>query len=421
MSMRTIKWMLSLLLVAGGLATVLNGCKEDEPPALALVSMTAGGVDLNGATSGTQVPVGASIVATFNVAVDQASAASAFTLNRNFDNAVVATTVTVNGAEVTIDPTDEYYGGALYLLDVAASLQSTDGKTLVTPFERSFSTIGTFEVPGAIAKWTFEDNANDVIGTKDPSAGQMVDITYVAGRKADAGKAASFNGTTSIIEISNGDALMNNGNWAMSLWVKTNSELAKGQFVLGLGAFYGFQMEIFSGYNGFKLAGSYSHTNPAAPGKFGEDVWADGEGKTKDNGNWQGWTFSKDFGVPTMSPVIKDVWAHYVFVYDAAAKTGTIYLNGEKVKEQDFDLWPDDSNPRFTTGLSYRGAEPDVKNELALGFIQSRAGTLWDAEPWGGYDQPGANHFHGLMDDLIIYHKVLTAGEITTLYNSGKP
>lgn len=419
--MRTIKWMLSLLLVAGGLATVLNGCKEDEPPALALVEATAGSIDLNGATSATGVPVNESIVLKFNVPVDQTSASSAITLLRNFDATMVATTITVSGAEVTINPADDFYGGALYVLTLDGSLTSTDGKTMATPLERSFTTVGSFEVPGAIAKWTFEDNANDVIGSKDPSANQIVDLTFVAGRKADAGKAASFNGTTSIVEISNGDALMNNGNWSMSIWVKPNSTLAKGQFVLGLGAFYGFQFEISGGYNNFKMAASYAHNAPGGAGGFNEDLWADGEGKTKDKGDWQGWTFSKDFGVNTMSPVIKDNWAHYVFVYDATAKTGTVYLNGEKIKEQDFDLWPDGTNQRFTTGLKWRGAEPDVKNELALGFIQSRAGTMWDAEPWGGYDQTGANHFHGLMDDLLIYHKVLTAGEISTLYNSGKP
>jgi hypothetical protein len=122
-----------------------------------------------------------------------------------------------------------------------------------------------------------------------------------------------------------------------------------------------------------------------------------------------------------MNTVIKDKWAHYVFVYHAETRQGIIYLNGERIKEQDFDLWPEGDNKRFTTGLSYRGTAPEVVNELALGFIQSRAGTLWDAEPWGGYDFTGANHFHGLMDDLIIYHKALTAAEIGLMYNSGKP
>jgi hypothetical protein len=416
--MKMIKLFLSVMLVAGIFATVLNGCGEDEKPALALTAITAGGIDLNGATSAVGVPVGSSITATFNVAVNQATT-SAITLTRQYDGVVVPTTITVNGAEVTIDPNADFGTGTLFVLNFDKSLSSTDGKGLANNTERNFTTEGTFAVAGAFAQWTFEDNANDVIGSFDPSANQIVGITYVAGRKADAGKAASFNGTTSIIEISNGDQLMNNGDWTLSIWVKPNSSLAKGQFVLGLGAFYGFQFEISGGYNNFKLAASYAHNTPApiGAGKFSEDLWADGTG----NIGWQGWTFSKDFGANTMSPVIKDVWANYVFVYNAATKVGTAYLNGEKVKEQDFKKWPDGDPKTFATGLSYRGAEPDVKNELALGFIHSRAGTLWDAEPWGGYDQPGANHFHGLMDDLIIYKKVLTAGEITTMYNSGKP
>lgn len=421
--MKTMKWMLSLLVMAGVVA-IFQGCGEDEKPALALTAITAGGVDLNGATSATGVSTNASIVATFNVAVNQATT-SAITLTRQYDDTVVPATITVNGAEVTIDPNEDFGTGTLFLLNIDKSLASTDGQGMTNSTERNFTTVGTFAVPGAFAQWTFEDNANDIIGSFDPTANQIVAITYEAGRKADAGKAASFNGTTSIIEISNGDQLANNGDWALSIWIKpiTHTDNAgKGHFVLGLGAFYGFQFEMFGSYNGFKLAGSYAHTAPGGAGGFSEDLWADGEGKTKDNGNWQGWTFSKDFtGSGGMKTVTQDKWAHYVFVYDATAKTGTIYLNGEKIKEQDFDLWPDASNPRFATGLKYRGAEPDVKNELALGFIQSRAGTMWDAEPWGGYDLTTANHFKGLMDDLIIYKKKLTAGEIETMYNSGKP
>jgi len=420
--MKTMKWFLSLMVVAAGLA-ILQSCGEDEKPALALTTLKAGDIDLNGAASATGVLVGSNIVATFNVAVDQATT-SAITLTRQYDNAVVPVTVTVNGAEVTIDPNDDFGTGTLFVLKFDLALASTDGKPMASAVERNFTSEGTFAVAGAFAHWTFEGNANDIVGSFDPSANQIVDITYEDGRKADAGKAAKFNGTTSIIEITNGDQLMNNGDWTMSLWVKavTHTDAGKGHFVLGLGAFYGFQFEIFGSYNGFKLAASYAHTNPAGPGGFSEDLWADGEGKTKDNGNWQGWTFSKDFtGSGGMKTVIQDKWAHYVFAYNATDKTGTIYLNGEKIKEQDFDLWPDNSNQRFATGLKYRGALPDVKNELAFGFIQSRAGTMWATEPWGGYTLATANHFEGLMDDVIIYKKVLTPTEIQTMYNSGKP
>ncbi|MBX2946154.1 MAG: Ig-like domain-containing protein [Cyclobacteriaceae bacterium] len=415
--MKKVKWMMSVLAVAAVLATTMVGCNDDEPPALALVSLTANGIDLNAATSATGIPVGANIVATFNVAVDAATANSAISLVRQFDSQNFPAAISVNGAEVTINPNTDFSTGTLFILTFGAGLKSAEGKTLTAAIERNFTSEGTFAVPGAVAHWTFEDNAVDIIGNRAPTATGTVAITYVAGRKADAGKAASFNGTTSIIEYANGDQLMNNGSWTMSLWVKPNSSLEKGQFVLGLGAFYGFQFEIFGSYNGFKLAASYAHTNPAGAGKFGEDLWADGEG----NLGWQGWVFSKDFRPAGMNTVIKDQWAHYVFVYNATTRQGIIYLNGERIKEQDFDLWPDGTNPRFATGLSYRGEAPDVVNELALGFIHSRAGTMWDAEPWGGYDFPGANHFHGLMDDLIIYHKALTQAEITAMYNSGKP
>ena len=419
--MKNLKLLLSVLLVVGLLATMstlMTGCDDDdEPPALTLTSLTAGAIDLNGAASATGVPVDATITAVFSTEVDETSV-DAITLTREFDGADYPAEITVAGNTVTIDPDDNFSTGTLFILDFGAGLTSAGGKTLTEPIERNFTSQGTFAVPGAIAHWTFEDSADDIIGDFDPTATQIVAVTYEAGRKADAGKAASFNGTTSIIEISNADQLMNNGDWALSLWVKPNSTLGKGQFVLGLGAFHGFQFEINGAYENCKLAASYAHTKPGAEGKFNEDLWVDATG----NLGWQGWTFSKDYTASGgFDDVIKDKWTHVVFVYNAASRTGTAYINGEKAKEQDFDLWPDDSNPRYTTGLSYKGVAPEVVNELAFGFIQSRAGTLWDAEPWGSYDQTGANHFHGLLDDVIVYHKIISEAEITSMYNSGKP
>lgn len=264
-----------------------------------------------------------------------------------------------------------------------------------------------------------------MIGTKDPTANQIVDITYVAGRKTEAGKAASFNGTTSIIEISNGDQLMNTNNFTLSFWVKAiphTDNADKGHFVMGLGAFFGFQFEIYGGFGGWKLATRYNYNNAGTIGTTTEDNGFNGDGKGASNGGWQGFAFTKDLttsGGP--ASIIKDKWAHIVYTYNGATKQGIYYANGEKMREMDFDLWPDGDNKRFITGLKYGGSEPDVKNELAFGFVQSRAGTLWDNEPWGGYDLPGSNHFKGLLDDVFIYHKVLTPGEVTTMYNSGKP
>jgi hypothetical protein len=420
MNTKNRKLISSLLLATVSLVTVstlMVSCDDDEPKALTLTSMTADDIDLNGATSATGVPVGSTIVAEFSTDVDPAST-SAITLTRQFDGVAYPATITVDGKTVTIDPNDDFSTGTLFILNFGAGLKSKEGKQLTEAVERNFTTEGTFAVPGAIAHYTFEDNTNDIAGAFDPSASQVVDITYADSRKAEAGKAASFNGTSSIIEISNGDDLMNNGDWALSLWVKPNSSLNKGQFVLGLGAYYGFQFEIGGDYKSLKLAAGYAHNNPAGAGTFSTDLWVDGGG----NLDWQGWTFSKNYNATGgLDQIIKDKWSHVVFVYNATTKVGTAYINGEKAKEQDFDNWPAGSNESFATGLTYRGVAPEVVNELALGFIQSRAGTLWDAEPWGGYAQTGANHYHGLMDDVIIYHKVLTQAEITSMYNSGKP
>ncbi len=88
------------------------------------------------------------------------------------------------------------------------------------------------------------------------------------------------------------------------------------------------------------------------------------------------------------------------------------------MKSFDFDLWPEEDVKSTVTGMTYAGEEPDVVNELAFGFIHSRAGTMWDNEPWGGYDFTTANHFKGELDDVKIYHKVLTETEIQLMYDS---
>ena len=102
-----------------------------------------------------------------------------------------------------------------------------------------------------------------------------------------------------------------------------------------------------------------------------------------------------------------------------------MFINGEKVMAQDHNLWyDDDGNPypeRGITGLKYAGAPPETLPELAFGFVQSRGGTLWDDQPWGGYDFPDSNHFKGQLDDVIIFHKPITENEIRLMYESGKP
>lgn len=414
--MKNLKFSLIMLIFTAALLITVNGCKKDEEAkALSLSTLTAGAIDLNGATAPNNVPVAPVFTATFSTSVDAATATSSnITLMRDYDDAAIATTITVSGSTVTITPTENLASGALHALNFGAGLKSTEGATLGTAVNRTFSTAGFFSPAGMVAYWNFEDNADDQIGTYDPSA--TVDISYVAGRKSEAGKAADFNGTTSIIEYANGDQLMTN-DFTLTFWVKAAA--VKQHFVIGLGAFYGFQFEI--GGDAVKLAASYGYEN-GGDTTFAQDLWWNGDGLTKDNGGWQGTTVNRDMTTSGgVRSLFDDVWTHVVCMYDSQTKIGVMYVNGQKAKEQDFNLWNDGDKQKIATGLKYGGKEPDVVNELAFGFIQSRAGTLWDTEPWGGYDIPTSNHFDGQLDDVRIFDKVLSAAEITLMYDSEKP
>jgi len=415
----------STLLLAGVLLLGTNGCKKDDPTALSLVALTAGSVDLNGATSATTVPTNPTIVAEFTTDVDPATATSAnITMTRDYDKTNVVITITTSANKVTIVPTEVLASGALYKLDFGAGLKSTDAQPL-TATSRAFTTIGTFAPSGMVAYWNFEDNANDVVSTYDPPASGIVAITYSASRNTAAGKAATFNGTSSIIEIPKGDLLINTSNFSICFWVKAASAgqvdaggNPKGHFVLGLGAFKGMQFEMFGSYTGAKFAFSYQLADGTTAA---EDMWFPSMATDKNNGGWQGWDYAKSLTDAEMIAMLKDKWLHIVYTYSGTDKQGTLYYNGVKMKSFDFDLWPAGDAKLGIKGLKYGGVAPEVVNELALGFVQSRAGTLWDAEPWGGYDIPTANHFRGQLDDLRIYHKALTAAEIDLMYKSEKP
>lgn len=412
--------MIAAMLIA---TTLLASCKKDSGPKdLNVVSILAGTIDLNGAVSPTNVPVRPSITITFSTRVNPTTATAAnIRLIQDYDNANVPLTITVDGNTLTLTPTSNLGGGTLHRLTITAGLLSVQDQPL-TELSRTFTTLGTFLPAGVVARWTFEDSPNDVAGSFNPQANGVVGITYVASKNTKLGKAANFNGTTSIIEIPRGDVLMNTSNFTISFWVKATSAgqvdgggNPKGHFVMGLGAFFGFQYEIFGGYDGAKFAIRYGLADGSTTS---EDMWFPSLATDASNGGWQGWNFARSLTVEQMQAKLKDNWYHVTYTYNQANRTGTLYYDGERMKSFSFNLWPEGDAKRTVTGMKYGGTAPEVVNELAFGFVQSRAGTLWDAEPWGGYDQVTSNHFRGQLDDIKIYHKVLTPAEILLMYNS---
>lgn len=82
------------------------------------------------------------------------------------------------------------------------------------------------------------------------------------------------------------------------------------------------------------------------------------------------------------------VWYHIVMVYDATAQKTTFYNNGSVVGSETLT----NSNIRDTTA------------KFTLGSYGTTAG-----------------YFDGLMDEITVFDRALTAGEVTQLYNGGVP
>ncbi len=108
---------LSLILATLLISVVVHSCKEDDPLPLALESLVAGTIDLNGATSPANVPVMPTITATFNVSVDPATATAAnITMVQDYDDAAITLDIVADDKVITITPTADLGPGTLYQL-----------------------------------------------------------------------------------------------------------------------------------------------------------------------------------------------------------------------------------------------------------------------------------------------------------------
>jgi hypothetical protein len=308
-------------------------------------------------------------------------------------------------------PDESLGNGALYKLSFKAGIKSTDDQSLAA-FERTSTTEGAFVPSGQVAYWNFENNADDQTGTFNPMTDGVIDITYADSYKSSMGKAAVFNGTTSLIRIPNGDMLDDTHDFSLSFWVKADST-KHGQFVMGLSGWFGFQFEIAGDYNSCKLAAQYEFADGTSNS---EDLWYNGE--PLDPTSWQGWTFSKDLtNAGGVKFLLANKWANIVCVYNSATKVGTMYINGDKMKSQDFNLWPTTDPKSTTVGLKFNGNAGN--NNFVFGFIQDFTDpTIGDS--WADYNDPANNHFKGMLDDVSIYHRVLSENEISLIYNSSK-
>ncbi len=378
---------------------------------------TAVSIDLNGATSAEDVPLDAVITVSLDREVDTSTVTtSTVTLSDADGNLTIA--VSASGMTITVDPEEMLTRGTDYTLMIEGVLAMDEG--VLASISRTFKTEGRAPVvvpneENMVAYWSF-DNSTDAEVGDFPTANE-VKVSYGMDRFDQAASALSFDGDESLVEVSNGSELLNTNSFTMSFWIKSDgsdvneNDETRGQFVMGCAAWNGFQFEISGNYGNCKLAATYTVADDA---KAAQDLWW----STKGDLGWQGWTYDKDVtDAGGLAAIMKDKWTHVLCTYDAATKIGAMYINGELVKSQDFNLYGDTHALYGATGMGYNG-NPAPGDRLAFGFIQGSA-DMSVTDDWANpIGFPDNNHFKGLMDDVRFFNAAFSADDVEALYNA---
>ncbi|MEI6889564.1 MAG: LamG-like jellyroll fold domain-containing protein [Bacteroidales bacterium] len=399
------------------LLLTLSCSKQSDPVTLDFNSLVAGGVGL-GFVSPSTVPPTATIVATMSSAVNPASATTNnIKLLRSYDTTYVDLAITVSGSTITIVPKTDLGNGIYYELTFTLLL-GTDG-TSMTYLWRSFTTIGSFGPPGLIAYWNFNGNTYDMQGHYTVSS--VTDLNYAISFRKSLGQCAAFNGTSTMVQVSNGDQLVNTKDFSVSFWVRANSLYQidstgkpKAQLVLGVGDYKGFEFEIASDYSSCKLVASYALPDGST---ISEDLSFGGDGKTGTNGGFPGWTYCADLrATGGVLALLKDSWAFISCTYNSNTRIGTLYIDGVMMKQQDFNKWPAGDPATTITGLKYGGSAPLQENLFAMGFFHSALSTAYSNTSWGNYFSPYSNHFRGWLDEVRIFNSAIKSSDVLEMY-----
>jgi len=414
--------LISIILLLGVLLGVLSCTKKSANTVLSFNTLAAGGIGLGSATA-VNVPSNATIIATMTADVNVASANNTnILLFRTFDSLYMDLTITVSGSTITMVPKTDLGNGINYTMTFT-NILGTDG-SVMSYLWRSFTTIGTFGPPGLVAYWNFEGNTNDQQNNYNVTS--VIDLNYAKSMKNSLGQCAAFNGTSTIIQVSNGDQLMNSTDFSLSFWAKANSQYQvdslgnpKRQLVIGVGDYKGFEFEIASDYSSCKLVASYALPDGTT---VSEDLSFAGDGKTQSNGGLPGWIYCADLTTTGgVANLLKDKWAMVSCTYKSSTKTGTLYIDGVMMKQQDFNQWPAGDPARTITGLKYGGSAPLQENVFAMGFFHSAGSGAYSNTSWGNYYSVYADHFRGWLDELRIFHSALSSDEVEEMYLLTRP
>jgi len=210
---------------------------------------------------------------------------------------------------------------------------------------------------GLVAHYEFEDNANDTSGNGNNGT-EYGGVTYAEGM---IGKAASFDGIDTEVQLNKIETLKLNDEKSVFAWIKFPDNLS---------------------HEGWAYMRSVVDSSPAghwrslvlvSPDK--DDVWK--AGFIYQNG--QQYVYS--------SPLSPNTWHHIGFTWKPSGKI-LLYVDGVKSSESETIVSWD-----TVSGKTYIGRQ---------------------------YQNPTGHYFEGLIDDVKLYNRALSESEISKLYQLGQ-
>jgi hypothetical protein len=450
---------LLILLLIGSIVTI-SSCKKDEdeePVTFALNSLTADGIDLDGATSALNVPEDAVIEAVFSSAVDASTVTASSVIIEKISKSTTALdlNLTVEGSTVSIVPVDGFDGGSQYSIELTDDIKGTNGAAYAG-VDLSFRTSGIFvpQKENMVLFLSFDDGSLlDEAGSHSVTAVET--LGYVDDRRGTANSAAYFTGLGNLVEVAAASTLIS-PSITISFWMKTdlvdyNGQAGSGQPQMrrpfGLAAERGYFLEMGRRSNdpaadGFKEIFMKLGTNHVNVGNNAPEVpqataWSELNSQLNVNfepGVQSGWSYGHPQLVNTNDPPnrdfirenVMDKWIHFVLTFDAGMQEKTFYIDG--VKMGTFK-WISSGTDWLFTDLSLKDINndgsnnPDVEGTLAIGSACSRAHK---ATGWAEYNNQltlpdeERKFFKGAIDQWRIFSVPLTDDEVNTLYENEK-
>lgn len=190
-------------------------------------------------------------------------------------------------------------------------------------------------------------------------------------------------------DVAQGSAFSKIENFSMSVWIKNVEANPKGCIIsLNGGRMSATKPHDFPAFNVyFDNCGSDSETGEKWQQVNGRFIFHDAKGAEQNL-----WL---DCGATALA--VYGEWFHFAVTYEPAAKVAHLYVNGEEIRELQFD-----------PGIPFNNLVTEFTNALYIG--------AWSTYVEGDSNQSWQNYWPGSIDEVRIFDKALTPDEVLALY-----